>query len=49
MVPASGKQVRVEAISLYRVAGDKVVEHWGINDGLGLMVQLGAIPAPAPA
>lgn len=48
-VPASGKQVRVESISIYRVEGDKVAEHWGISDGLGLMMQLGAVPAPATA
>jgi len=27
----------------------KVVEHWGLSDGLKLMMQLGAIPAPADA
>lgn len=48
-VPTSGKKVRVESIGLYRVAGGKAVEHWGINDGLGLMRQLGAISAPTPA
>lgn len=48
-VPTSGKKVQVESISLYRVAGGKAVEHWGINDGLGLMRQLGAISAPTPA
>jgi len=48
-VPPSSKKVQVESISLYRVAGGKVVEHWGLSDGLGLMMQLGAIPAPAGA
>jgi predicted ester cyclase len=46
-VPATGRQVRVEAISIYRVEGGRAVEHWGLNDGLGLMMQLGAMPAPA--
>lgn len=48
-VPTSGRKVRVESISLYRVAGGQAVEHWGINDGLSLMRQLGAISAPTPA
>jgi len=48
-VPPSSKKVQVESMSLYRVAGGKVVEHWGLNDGLALMMQLGAIPAPAGA
>jgi predicted ester cyclase len=48
-VPPTSKKVRVESISLYRVANGKVVEHWGLSDGLGLMMQLGAFPAPASA
>ena len=48
-VPTSSRKVQVESISLYRVAGGKVVEHWGLSDGLKLMMQLGAIPAPAGA
>jgi len=48
-VPPSSRKVQVESMSIYRVAGGKVVEHWGLNDGLTLMMQLGAIPAPAGA
>jgi predicted ester cyclase len=46
-VPATGRQVRIEAMSIYRVAGGRAVEHWGINDGLGLFMQLGTFPQPA--
>jgi predicted ester cyclase len=48
-IPAGGRQVRVEAISIYRVSGGRAVEHWGINDGVGLFMQLGGFPQPAPA
>ena len=29
-----------------RVADGRIIEHWGSNDDLGLMRQLGAIPTP---
>jgi len=48
-IPATGKQVQVEGISIYRVAGGKAVEHWGLNDGIGLMMQLGAMAPPGAA
>jgi len=47
-VPANGAAIEIESISVYRVAGGKVVEHWGQNDVGRLMTQLGAAPA-APA
>jgi predicted ester cyclase len=47
--PAAGKKIQIEGISLYRVAGGKAVEHWGLNDGIGLLMQLGMMSAPAPA
>ncbi len=45
-MPPTGKQIKVEAFDMVRVAGGKLVEHWGVFDALGLMQQLGAIPAP---
>jgi predicted ester cyclase len=42
-VPANGKPFTIESWSLYRFRDGKVVEHAGINDGLGLMMQLGAM------
>jgi steroid delta-isomerase-like uncharacterized protein len=49
-VPANGKAVDIESISVYRVAGGKVAEHWGQNDVGRLMMQLGvASPMPAQA
>jgi len=47
-VPANGKQIEIESISIYRVANGRVVEHWGQNDVGRLMMQLGAA-SPMPA
>ena len=45
-IPATGRDTSVQGMSIFRIANGKVVEHWGVNDGLALLVQLGAIPAP---
>jgi predicted ester cyclase len=47
-VPANGKGVEIESISIYRVVNGKAVEHWGQNDVGRLMMQLGAA-SPMPA
>jgi predicted SnoaL-like aldol condensation-catalyzing enzyme len=43
-IPASGKRVEVHGVHIMRIADGKVAEHWGSNDDLGLMRQIGAIP-----
>jgi steroid delta-isomerase-like uncharacterized protein len=49
-MPASGKGVSVEAIDVIRFGDDGLArEHWGVLDALGMMQQLGAIPASPPA
>lgn len=49
-MPASGRHVDVEGIDIIRFADDGLAhEHWGLFDALGMMQQLGAIPAGAPA
>ncbi len=47
-VPPTGKSVSFGVIDIIRMAGGKCVEHWGQMDNMGLMQQLGAIPAPGP-
>lgn len=47
-VPASGRQVSFGGIDIVRIAGGKVVEHWGEFNMLGLLQQIGAPPAPIP-
>jgi len=44
--PPTGKKVTKTGISIFRIAGGKIVEHWGENDALGTMQQLGLIPMP---
>ena len=46
-IPATGKQVRLTGIDISRLKEGKVMETWHQEDNLGLMQQLGAIPAPA--
>ena len=48
-IPPTGKSVSVGVIDIIRMADGKVVEHWGQMDSMGLMQQLGAIPAGPPA
>lgn len=43
-LPPSGKQVAVQGITIDRIAGGRIVEHWRETDMLGLLRQLGAIP-----
>ena len=45
-IPATGKPVKVTGMSIFRIANGKIVEHWGENDGIGLLMQLGVLPAP---
>jgi steroid delta-isomerase-like uncharacterized protein len=48
-IPATGKSIRVDAISVLRIEGGQIAEHWCVWDTLGLLQQIGAVPAPAPA
>lgn len=45
-MPATGKQATTAGINIDRIAGGKLVGGWGIFDQLGLLQQLGAMPAP---
>ncbi len=46
-VPATGRPYVLEGITIMRFRGDQVVERWTTADFLGVMVQLGAVAAPA--
>lgn len=43
-IPATGKAVEIGGVHIARVADGKIIEHWGSNDDLGMMRQLGVIP-----
>lgn len=45
-IPPTGKQVKIKTLDIWRVADGKAVENWVQMDMLGLMQQLGVIPAP---
>jgi predicted ester cyclase len=40
----NGNPIDMEWISIYRIEGNKVVEHWAINDMMRLVQQIGASP-----
>jgi predicted ester cyclase len=39
--PATGKQVEIDVIDVFRFSAGKAIEHWGVSDRLGLLEQLG--------
>jgi predicted ester cyclase len=43
--PPSGRLVEIDVIDVVRFEDGKIVEHWGIADQLGMMLQLGLMPA----
>ncbi len=44
-VPANGKRLAWTEIHFLKVSGGRIVEHWTNFDQLGILQQLGAIPA----
>jgi steroid delta-isomerase-like uncharacterized protein len=46
-IAPTGKPISVEAISVFRIADGKIAEEWTVWDALGLLQQVGAVPAPA--
>ena len=46
-IAPSGRDVTISLMLIYRLAGGTIVEHWMNADSLGLLQQLGAVPAPA--
>ena len=43
-IPATGKTFSVEGIDIIRFEGEKMAEHWGQFDVVGMLTQLGVIP-----
>ena len=44
-IPPTGRSIEVDAISIHRVAGGKIAETWEVWDTLGVLQQLGVVPA----
>jgi len=45
-VPPNGNAVRVDAISIFRIANGKIAEQWCVWDTLTFLQQVGALPKP---
>jgi steroid delta-isomerase-like uncharacterized protein len=44
-VPASGRRVQIQGMVMVRIANGQIVEGWNSWDQLGLLRQIGALPA----
>ena len=44
---ATGKQIEINEQHIIRIANGKAVEHWGVEDNLGMMQQLGVVKMPS--
>ena len=47
-IPPTGAEVEIHVIDIVRVQDGRIVEHWNCVDRLGLLAQLGAVPATMP-
>ena len=48
-IPPTGKQVTMSGITVFRIENAKIVEEWSESDVLGMLQQMGVIPAPNAA
>jgi steroid delta-isomerase-like uncharacterized protein len=46
-MPPTGKQIEMTGITIFRIANGKLIEGWTNEDVLGMLQELGAVPAPA--
>ena len=45
-IPPTGRALDIEVFDICRIVGGQITEHWGLSDQLGMMRQLGVLPAP---
>lgn len=45
-IPPTGRTFGISGIDIYRVADDKLAEHWHAVDELSMLGQLGVLPGP---
>lgn len=48
-IPATGKRVETSGTAIFRFENGKIAEEWTAANTMGLMRQLGLLPAPQPA
>ena len=46
--PPTGKSMSIDVIDIVRFRDGRIVEHWGVPDQLGMMMQLGLLAKPEP-
>ena len=44
-IPPTGKKVKVNGVWIHRISGGKIVETWNYWDMMGMLKQLGVLPA----
>lgn len=44
-LPATGRRIEVPVLDLFHIRDGMLVEHWALLDNLGMLRQLGALPA----
>lgn len=47
--PPTNRHMRVDVFDVLRVVDGKVVEHWGVPDRLGALLQMGLLDSPGSA
>jgi steroid delta-isomerase-like uncharacterized protein len=45
-IPATGRSIEIKSVNLCRIEDGLVRERWGASDDLGMLQQLGILPAP---
>ena len=43
-IPPTGRRIKISGMYIARIANGKIVEHRGVEDAVGLLQQLGAMP-----
>jgi predicted ester cyclase len=46
---STGRSIRIDVLDVIRVENGLMVEHWGVPDRLGVLLQLGLLSPPAGA
>jgi predicted ester cyclase len=44
--PPSGRPIEIDVIDIVRFRDGLICEHWGVADRLGMLQQVGVVPAP---
>ena len=47
--PPTGRSIEIDVVDVARFEDGKLVEHWGVPDQFGMLIQLGLMQKPQPA